>query len=193
MCPFISVQCYNSTSDPCNKVGAWGRVKVTSWLKCSHSAHTDILTNHHISPCFVSSACYPHLQIHTYTHTNIHTCTHTHIHTHAHTHAHTHTHIHTHKPHMLVITSTRWSYLSLLVSHCLQYMPMFHSLHYLLVSHNLCYMVLAHSICYKFISHSLHYMPLWFCLIASTRCLCLIASITCSCPMPFLHYKFRVW
>ena len=55
---------------------AWGRrgqVKITAALKSLCSVRTDVLTNHHISPFFISSACYTHFQIyvtppHTYTH-----------------------------------------------------------------------------------------------------------------------------
>ena len=150
-----------------------GEAGSSAGLKSLCSARTDVLTNHHISPFFISSACYTHLQIYV---TPPHT--------------HTHTHTHTHKPYMLVCHNLRYMVLSqspttfLCLITCLCIIsPMFHSLYYLLVSHNLCYMVLAYSIHYKFMSHSLHSMVL------SHTFLCHIASTTCSCPMPFLHCK----
>ena len=138
--------------------GRRGRVKITAGLKSLWSARTDVLTNHHISPFFISSACYTHLQIYV---TPPHT--------------HTHTHTHTHKPYMLVCHDLCYMVLSQSPTTCLCLIT---CLCIIAFSAYQCFIVSTTCWCH-IISAT------WSLLIASITSLCLIASIPWSCLIHF--------
>ena len=138
--------------------GRRGRVKITAGLKRLRSARTDVLTNHHISPFFISSACYTLADI----------CNPS-------THTHTHTHTHIHKPYMLVCHNLHYMVLSQSPTTCLCLIT---SLCLIAFSTYQCFIVSTTCWCH-IISAT------WSLLIASITSLCLIASIPWSSLIHF--------